>query len=129
MNERTTTAAAGATTTTTETTEKTIGSEANGSEKRKSSIVILEDDIEEFQASQTAGNTKKRGTEMAIRRFQAWYHEQFGQEINTAKVDKVIASKLLPHFCLEIRNTKKRSLGEDYEPSTLQSYRNGLRRY
>ena len=30
---------------------------------------------------------------------------------------------------MEIRNTKKRSFGEDYEPSTLQSYRNGLRRY
>ena len=129
VNERTTATTAATITIKYKTAEKTLSSEATRSEKRKSSIVILEDnDIEEFQASQRAANTKKV-IEVAIRRSQGWYHELFGQDINIAKVDKELTNKLLPHFFLKIRNTKKRSFGEDYEPLTLQSYRNDLRRY
>ena len=35
-------------------------------------------------------------------------------------------SNILP---MSVSTFNKRSFGEDYEPSTLQSYRNGLRRY
>lgn len=106
-----------------------VSGETGSDKKRKASIVILEDeDIEEFQGKQTAGNTKK-GTEVAIRRFEAWYHERYGEEINLPNVNKTNASYLLKHFFLEIRDTRKDRVGEEYEPSTLQTYRNGLRRY
>ena len=47
----------------------------------------------------------------------------------SSSMNKTNASDLLKHFFLEIRDTRKDSLGEEYEPSTLSTYRNGLRRY
>ena len=49
----------------------------NEQNKRKRSIVILEDDeIEEFQSKQVAKNTVK-GTERAVRRLKAWYNDRY----------------------------------------------------
>ena len=101
----------------------------NEQNKRKRSIVILEDDeIEEFQSKQVAKNTVK-GTESAVRRLEAWYNDRYGKELVLSSINKTNASDLLKHFFLEIRDTRKDSLGEEYEPSTLSTYRNGLRRY
>ena len=104
-------------------------SNAAGPKKRKCSIVVLEDDeIEEFERKQVADNTVK-GTECAVRRLQAWYNERYGKELVLTSINKANASNLLSHFFLEIRDTRKETLGEEYEPSTLTTYRNGLRRY
>ena len=101
----------------------------NEQNKRKKSIVILEDDeIEEFQSKQVAKNTVK-GTESAVRRLEAWYKDRYGKKLVLSSINKTNASDLLRHFFLEIRDTRKDSLGEEYEPSTLSTYRNGLRRY
>ena len=101
----------------------------NQQNKRKRSIVILEDDeIEEFQSKQVAKNTVK-GTESAVRRLEAWYNDRYGRKLVLSSINKTNASDLLKHFFLEIRDTRKYGLGEEYEPSTLSTYRNGLRRY
>ena len=39
------------------------------------------------------------------------------------------AVELLKHFFLEIRDTRKGTFSEEYEPATLTAYRKGLRRY
>ena len=99
------------------------------SRKRSSSIVILDDEeIEEFQRNQVAKNTAK-GTESAVRRLQAWYNDRYGKSLELASINKTNASGLLKHFFLEIRDTRKDRLGEEYEPSTLSTYRNGLKRF
>ena len=101
----------------------------NEQNKRKRSIVILEDDeIEEFQSKQVAKNTVK-GTESAVRRLEAWYNDRYGKKLVLSSINKTNASDLLKHFFLEIRDTRKDSLREEYEPSTLSTYRNGLKRY
>ena len=101
----------------------------NQQNKRKRSIVLLEDDeIEEFQSKQVAKNTVK-GNESAVRRLEAWYNYRYGRKPVFSNINKTNASDLLKHFFLEIRGTRKDSLGEEYEPSTLTTYRNGLRRY
>ena len=92
----------------------------NEQNKRKRSIVILE----EFQSKQVAKNTVK-GTESAVRRLEAWYNDRYGKKLVLSSINKT--SDLLKHFFLEIRDTRKDSLGEEYEPSTLSTYRNGLR--
>ena len=52
----------------------------NEQNKRKRSIVILEDDeIEEFQSKQVAKNTVK-GTESDVRRVEAWYNDRYGKK-------------------------------------------------
>ena len=97
--------------------------------KRKASVVILEDnDIEEFQVQQVAKNTVK-GTEVAVRRLKNWHNERYGETLVLNKLTKANTNQLLKHFFLEIRDTRNQTLGEEYEPSTLQTYRNGLRRY
>ena len=108
-------------------TETAASSENSGrkstenEQKRKRSIVILEDDeIEEFQSKQVAKNTVK-GTESAVRRLEAWYNDRYGEKLVLSSINKTNASDLLKHFCLEIRDTRKDSLGEEYEPSTLSS--------
>ena len=117
-------------------TETTASSENSGRKsieneqnKRKRSIVILEDDeIEEFQSKQVAKNTVK-GTESAVRRLEAWYNDRYGKKLVLSCINKTKASDLLKHFFLEMRDTRKDSLGEEYEPSSLSTYRNGSRRY
>ena len=61
--------------------------------------------------------------------FEAWYNDRYGKKLVLSSINKTNASDLLKHFFLEIRDTRKDSLGEEYEPSTLSTYRNGLRRY
>ena len=39
------------------------------------------------------------------------------------------AAELLKHFFLEIRDIRKETFGEEYEPATWIVYRKGLRRY
>ena len=39
-----------------------------------------------------------------------------------AGINKTNASDLLRHFFLEIRDTRKDSLGEEYEPWTMNTY-------
>ena len=39
------------------------------------------------------------------------------------------AAQLLKHFLLEIRDIRKETFGEEYEPATLIAYRKGLKRY
>ena len=98
----------------------------NQQNKRKRSIIILEgDEIEEFQSKQVAKNTVK-GTENAVRRLEAWYNDRYGRKLVLSSINKTNASDLLKHLFLEI-DTRKDSLGEEYEPSTMSTYRNGLR--
>ena len=98
-------------------------------QKRKKSIVVLEDEeIEEFEITQAAKNTVKQ-TESAVRRLSSWYLERYGKEIKLTDLKKHDAAELLRHFFLEIRDTRKETLCAEYEPATLTTYRNGLRRY
>ena len=70
----------------------------NEQNKRKRSIVILEDDeIEEFQSKQVAKNTVK-GTENAIRRLEAWFNDRYGEKLVLSSINKTNVSDLLKHF-------------------------------
>ena len=73
-------------------------------------------------------NTKK-STSTSVRRLQSWFKEKHGKQINLDAISKQEAPQLLKHFFLEIRQTTKENRGKEYEPGTLQTYRNGLRRY
>ena len=98
-------------------------------QKRKSSIVILEgEEIDDFERKQVAKNTTKL-TDSAVRRLSSWYLERYGKQIKLSEINKDKAADLLKHFFLEIRDTRKETAGEEYEPATLTAYRNGLRRY
>ena len=99
----------------------------NEQNKRKRSIVILDDEIKEFQSKQVAKNTVK-GTESAVRRLEAWYNDRYGKKLVLSSINRTNASDLLKHFFLEIRDTRKDCLREEYEPSTLSTNRNGLGR-
>ena len=59
----------------------------------------------------------------------SWFKEKHGKQINLDAISKQEAPQLLKHFFLEIRQTTKENKGKEYEPGTLQTYRNGLRRY
>ncbi|KAK3736572.1 hypothetical protein QZH41_003146 [Actinostola sp. cb2023] len=87
-----------------------------------------EEDIAAFKENLVAINTQK-STNVAVRRFKSWYKEKYGEELNLEQISKNEAPKLLKHFFLEIRQTTKENKGKEYEPGTLQTYRNGLRRY
>ena len=91
-------------------------------------MILDDEEIEEFQRKQVAKNTAK-GTESAVRRLQAWYNDRYGKTLELASINKTNASDLLKHFFLEIRDTRKDRLGEEYEPSILSTYRNSLRRF
>ena len=72
----------------------------NEQNKRKRSIVILEDDeIEEFQSKQVAKNNVKI-TENAVRRLEAWYNDRYGKKLvlSSININKTNASDLLKHF-------------------------------
>ena len=67
----------------------------NEQNKRKRSIVILEDDeIEEFQSKQVAKNNVKI-TENAVRRLEAWYNDRYGKKLVLSSINKPNASDLL----------------------------------
>ena len=97
--------------------------------KRKTSIVVPEDEeVEEFEINQAAENTVKL-TESAVRRLSSCYLERYRKEIKLTDLKKDETAELLKHFFLEIRDTRKETFGKEYETATLTVYRNGLRRY
>ena len=100
----------------------------NSSKKQSSIVTFSEDDLVKVKESLTAENTKK-STASAIRRLQAWYKERHGSDLDLNKISKKEAPQLLKHFFVEIRQTTKDGKGKEYEPGSLQTYRNGLRRY
>ena len=73
--------------------------------------------------------TLKKSTSTSVRRLQSCFKEKHGKQINLDAISKQEAPQLLKHFFLEIRQTTKENKGKEYEPGTLQTYRNGLRRY
>ena len=91
-------------------------------------VTYTDDELEKFKDNMVAKNTKK-STFCAVRRLKAWYEEKHGQQIDLDQVSKQNAPELLKHFFIEIRQTSNNSKGKEYEPGTLQTYRNGLRRY
>lgn len=91
-------------------------------------VTYNEEELEAFKQDMEAKNTKK-STATAVRRLCSWYEEKFQKQLDPDKISKEEAPELLKYFFLEIRKTKKGFKGEEYEPSSLQTYRNGLRRY
>ena len=74
-------------------------------------------------------NTKK-STSTSVRRLQSWYFEKYKTELKLNSISTTEAPQLLKHFfVVEIRQTGKENKGKEYEPDSLQIYRNGLRRY
>ena len=63
-----------------------------------------------------------------MRRLITWHTQRYGKPLNISTVTKQTANNILKHFSLEIRDTRKGKEGEEYEPGTLTTYRNGLRR-
>ena len=79
-------------------------------------VTYTEDELASFRDNMVSKNTKK-STSTSVRRLQSWFKEKHD------------TPQLLKHFFLEIRQTTKENKGKEYEPGTLQTYRNGLRRY
>ena len=74
-------------------------------------------------------NTRK-STSTSVRRLQSWYLEKHKTELNLNRITTTEAPQLLKHFfVVEIRQTGKESKVKEYEPGSLQTYCNGLRRY
>ena len=73
--------------------------------------------------------TLKKSTSTSVHRLQSWFKEKHGKQINLDAISKQEAPQLLKHFFLETRQTTKENKGKEYEPGTLQTYCNGLRRY
>ena len=91
-------------------------------------VTYTEDELASFRDNMVSKNTKK-STSTSVRRLQSWFKEKHGKQINLDAISKQEAPQLLKHFFLEIRQTTKENKGKEYEPGTLQTYRNGLRRY
>ena len=91
-------------------------------------VTYTEDELASFRDNMVSKNTKK-STSTSVRRLQSWFKEKHGKQINLDAISKLEAPQLLKHFFLEIRQTTKENKGKEYEPGTLQTYRNGLRRY
>ena len=97
-------------------------------EETSSVVVYSEEDVNSFVDEMVAKNTK-RSTATAVRRLEQWYKEKHGEELDLNTIGKEQAPALLKHFFLEIRQMGNGNKGKEYEPGTLQTYRNGLRRY
>jgi len=102
-------------------------SQASISEKQ--TIVTYTDDELVSFTDKMVSKTLKQSTSASVRRLQSWFKEKHGKQINLDVISKQEAPQLLKHFFLEIRRTTKENKGKEYEPGTLQTYRNGLRRY
>ena len=107
----------------------------NNAEKSQASIpekqtivTYTDDELVCCKDNMVSENTKK-STSTSVRRLQSWFKEKHGKQINLDAISKQEAPQLLKHFFLEIRQTTKENKGKEYEPGTLQTYRNGLRRY
>ena len=66
--------------------------------------------------------TLKESTSTSVHRLQSCFQENHGKQINLDAISKQEAPPL------EIRQTIKENKGKEYEPETLQTYRNGLLR-
>ena len=87
-----------------------------------------EHDVEQADETQKCKNTIE-GTKTSVRRFKRWYKEKYNKEIDMNSVNRFNAPELLKDFFLDIRDTRPGRVGNEYEPVTLTTYRNGLRRY
>ena len=85
-------------------------------------------DIEQVDDTQKCKNTIE-GTKTSVRRFKKWYKERYNKELDMNAVNRFNAPELLKDFFLDIRDTRPGRVGNEYEPVTLTTYRNGLRRY
>ena len=85
-------------------------------------------DVEGVDDSCRCKNTVE-GTKTSVRRFRKWYKDKFAKNLDMNRVDRNMAISLLKDFFLEIRDTRPGKEGNEYEPVTLTTYRNGLRRY
>ena len=98
-------------------------------ESATSSVVVYsEEDVHNFVDEMVAKNTK-RSTTTAVRRLEQWFKEKHGEELDLNTIGEEQAPAILKHFFLEIRQMGNGNKGKEYEPGTLQTYRNGLRRY
>jgi len=91
-------------------------------------VTYTDDELVSFR-DKIVSKTLKKSTSTSVRRLQSLFKEKQGKQINLDAISKQEAPKLLKHFFLEIRRTTKENKGKEYEPGTLQTYRNGLRRY
>lgn len=91
-------------------------------------VRYTEEELTAFKENMASENTKK-STCTSVRRLQSWYMEKYQTELNLNSISKTEAPRLLKHFFVEIRQTTNENKGKEYEPGTLQTYRNGLRRY
>ena len=96
--------------------------------EKQTIVTYTDDELVSFKDNIDSENTKK-STSTSVRRLQSWFKEKHGKQINLDAISKQEAPQLLKHFFLEIRQTTKENKGKAYEPGTLQTYRNGLRRY
>ena len=85
-------------------------------------------DVQGVEDSCRCKNTVE-GTKTSVRRFRKWYKDKFAKNLDMNGVDRNMAIRLLKDFFLEIRDTRPGKEGNEYEPVTLTTYRNGLRRY
>ena len=102
--------------------------EATTKEVPGSIVTYTEEEINTFKEDMSSENTKK-STSTSVRRLQSWYLEKYKTELNLNSISTTEAPQLLKHFFVEIRQTGKENKGKEYEPGSLQTYRNGLRRY
>lgn len=85
-------------------------------------------DVEQVDETHKCKNTIE-GTKTSVRRFKKWYREKYSKSIDMNTINKFTAPELLKDFFTEIRDTRPGRVGNEYEPVTLTTYRNGLRRY
>ena len=91
-------------------------------------VTYTEEEINTFKDDMSSENTKK-STSTSVRRLQPWQLEKYKTELNLNSISTTEAPQLLKHFFVEIRQTGKENKGKEYEPGSLQTYRNGLLRY
>lgn len=103
---------------------------AHRSEAKKHSTSVPGDvkEIEDVDDNNRCKNTVE-GTKTSVRRFKKWYKDKTGKSLDMNALTKQLAVELLKDFFLEIRDTRPGKEGNEYEPVTLTTYRNGLRRY
>lgn len=85
-------------------------------------------DVEDVDDANRCKNTVE-GTKTSVRRLKKWYKDKYGKSIDMNIVTRQMAMEMLKDFFLEIRDTRPGKEGNEYEPVTLTTYRNGLRRY
>ncbi|KAK3729997.1 hypothetical protein QZH41_000947 [Actinostola sp. cb2023] len=101
------------------------------SERQKHSSSVQGVDIKEIEDVDDNNRCKNtvEGTKTSVRRFKKWYKDKTGKSLDMNSLTKQMAVELLKDFFLEIRDTRPGKEGNEYEPVTLTTYRNGLRRY